>query len=199
MAGILGAGLMGAMNLGSGLMATAPLYGQYALGAAQMGAGGLMQGAAGAMGSQFAGKVGTGLGMGLAGWAGKGMANVLTGNGPIQRRKRAQAAAGGCSCSNAKPQYSCEEKCAYGRMMAEKCQGCKGQKKKTYRKKSYGYSSGGYSSPYGSSNWGVSGARKPRVAGRQNRRTIKTLGRQNRRTNRQTARQNRRANRRWRN
>jgi len=141
--------------------------------------------------------------------AGKGIYNVLTGNGPIQRRKNAAAgsAHAGCSCSEPKPKPTCEEKCAYGRMMAEKCQGCKGYTgkgpggyKRRYGPGGYGSSSrpyasagtSGYSSlPYGGS--------KPRVAGRQYRKTTRTTGRvarraarQTRRTNRQSARQQRR-------
>jgi len=99
-------------------------------------------------------------------------------------------------------------------MMAEKCQGCKGFTGKGpggYKRR---YGPGGYGSSSGASRpyTGVAGSgyrslpyggSKPRVAGRQYRKTMRTTGRvarraarQTRRTNRQTARQNRRANRR---
>lgn len=46
----------------------------------------------------------------------------------------------GCNCDcgggSSRPKYTCEEKCAYGRMMGEKCKGCRSTfRRKTYRKK----------------------------------------------------------------
>lgn len=153
-------------------------------------------------GQNLMGSAGTAIG----GAAIKGIFNVLTGNGPLQRKKKAaSSAAAGCSCKAEKPKYTCEQKCAYGRQMAQKCQGCRGYTgkgpggyKRRYGKGGYsyggrsysGYSSSGYRStvPYGGS--------KPRVSGRQYRRSLRTAGRQTRRTNRQAARQARRARRR---
>lgn len=127
-------------------------------------------GAAGALGSSTLGKAALG---GLGAAAGKGIFNVLTGNGPIRRRRERerQAAAGkpgGCSCSE-KPQYSCEEKCQYGRMMAEKCMGCRGYSGKApggYRR-SYGSS---YGKPYKTpAKYNYKGGYKGRPRGRQAR------------------------------
>jgi len=155
--------------------------------------------AAGALGGSTLGRAALG---GLGAAAGKGIFNVLTGNGPIRRRRERerQAAAGasgkpgGCSCGDEKPQYTCEEKCAYGRMMAEKCMGCRGYSGKApggYRRSysSYPYRSTGNTPalPYGGS--------KPRVAGRQYRRSMRQTARQTRRTMRTAARQTRRTNR----
>lgn len=187
MAGFLAGGLAAAMDLGAGFAATAPLYANYAMGAGQMAAGGLMQGAAGLAGSELGGKflgsMAGGLGLGL----GKMALNRFTGK---------NKGSGGCSCQQQQaPKMSCEDKCMYGRYMAQKCQGCKGYKKKSsscYRKT---YSGGSYSSgqPYGYIPYG--GA-TPRKSGRQWRKSMRQSARQTRRTNRQTARQNRRANRR---
>lgn len=141
----------------------------------------------------------------LGAGAGKGLFNVLTGNGPLRRKKKererqaalAAAKQGGCSCKEEKPSYTCEEKCAYGRMMAEKCLGCRGYSGKApggYRRSyssynsSYNKSGGsGYALPYGGS--------KPRVAGRQYRKTMRQSARQSRRTIRTMARQQRKTNR----
>jgi len=157
------------------------------------------------MASNFAGSsvgqgFGTALGAGLAGGVAGGLINVMSGNGPIQRRRKAAAAAGqmqqgGCSCST-KPKYTCEQKCAYGRYMGQKCAGCRTSKyKKSYTGYRKSYSSGSYPTTY-SSPMGYRSAYKPRVAGRQARRTARVQGRQNRRTQRQGARQARRAARR---
>ena len=110
-------------------------------------------------GLKFGTSLASGAGTMFGSMAVKGLYNVITGNGPIQRRKKAAAAAsssspssGGCSCGPTKPSYSCEEKCAYGRMMSEKCQGCKGYS----GKKPGGYRSSysrGYSSSRPSSNY----------------------------------------------
>jgi len=193
---LIGSTIGGLMDIGAAAPTLASAYGKIGLGVAGQGVGALG-------GSTFGQSMLKGAGLGLGGLAAKGIGNVLTGNGPIQRRKKAAAAAaaGGCSCmTNQRPQYSCEQKCQYGRMMAEKCKGCRGSskyKKKPYKSSytPYSYTPTYSSSPYSGSNWGVGGAKKPRVAARQNRRTARTLGRQTRRTNRQAARQARRARR----
>lgn len=200
MAGVAAKLLGGLLNVGQTVGQVAPLYGQYAAGLGMQGVGYGMQGAAHLGGTKFGQSAATGLGLA----AGKGIYNVLTGNGPIQRRKdrQAAAAAGGCSCSSSKPKPSCEEKCAYGRMMSEKCRGCKGYTgkgpggyKRRYGRGGYGSTGGTSGTPYRSTSIPYGGS-KPRVSGRQYRRNTRVTGRQQRRTNRQNARQQRRANRR---
>lgn len=186
----------------------------YALGAGMKLAGNTMIGGANIAASLGGSTVGQSAIKGFGGVAGgmvaKGIANVLTGNGPVQRRKKAKAEAtaagssgggGGCSCScNKKPQYSCEEKCAYGRYMAEKCQGCRGSRYKSKYKYSRPYrSSSRYSGTPRYSNsmtYNVGNYGKPRVEGRQARKYAKTTAKQERKTQRQANRQARRDRRR---
>lgn len=135
----------------------------------------------------------SGAGTMAGGLAMKGMYNVLTGNGPIQRRRKAAAAGvpypgpsgGGCGCS-------CKTSCA-----KKKKPTCKKPKPKPKLMmcSSAKPSSSRYKSSYGSSVIPYGGS-KPRVAGRQYRRNTRVAGRQARRTNRQAARQQRRFNRR---
>lgn len=152
---------------------------------------------------------GAAAGSALGGMAVNGLFNAIIGG-----KKRPNEGSPSCSCSSSKrPKYTCEEKCQYGRMMAQKCTGCRGYSGKKpggYRKpytSKYTYSnstavvpySGGSAGstaivPYGSNPYG---GPKPYRSGRQYRKTYRTTARQNRRTNRQTARQNRRANRKW--
>jgi hypothetical protein len=76
----------------------------------------------------------TGYGMGLGGSTGKATGQYVTGTMP-------------CGCKQAKPQYSCPEKCAYKEMMKQKCNGCTSKyiTKKKYGSSSYTpYSYGGY-------------------------------------------------------
>ena len=184
----------------------------YALGAGMKMTGNAIVGGANIAASLGGSTVGQsaikGFGAVTGGMIAKGVANVLTGNGPIQRRKKAKAEAaaagasggGGCSCSS-KPSYSCEEKCAYGRYMAEKCSGCRGSRynsKYKYSRRPYSRSySRSYSTPYTSNmNYTVGNYGKPRVEGRQARRYARTTARQGRKTQRQAARQERRARRR---
>lgn len=135
-----------------------------------------------------------GAGTMAGGLAMKGLFNVLTGNGPIQRRKKAQQATGGrpggsgCCCS-ASRKPTCVKKRAPPRKPV--CRPRPKPKMPYCSTSSSGYRSTGSSMvPYGGNT--------PRVSGRQYRRTLKTAGRQTRRTNRQAARQANRANRRWR-
>lgn len=184
----------------------------YALGAGMKLAGNAMVGGANIAASLGGSTVGTSAIKGFGGVAGglaaKGIANVLTGNGPVQRRKKARAEAaaaasspmvgGGCSCGE-KPKYSCEEKCAYGRYMAEKCKGCSGSRYRSKYKYSRPYrSSSRYSGTPRYSNsmtYNVGNYGKPRVEGRQARRYTRTAARQERKTQRQANRQYRKANR----
>jgi len=131
-----------------------------------------------------------GAGTMAGGLAIKGMYNVLTGNGPLQRRKKARQAqamappsssrpsSGGCGCGCSAPRKpTCVKK------RKPTCKRPKPKPKRTYCSTSGSrYSSAAV--PYSSS--------KPRVAGRQARRTARVDGRQARRTNRQSARQQRR-------
>jgi len=137
-----------------------------------------------------------GAGTMAGGMAMKGLFNVLTGNGPIQRRKKAQQATagypggggggGGCCCS-APRKPTCVKKRAPPRKPV--CRPRPKPKMSYCSTGSSGYRSSGTSMvPYGGS--------KPRVAGRQYRRNTRVAGRQARRTNRQAARQQRRFNRR---
>ena len=183
----------------------------YALGAGMKLTGNAMIGGANIAASLGGSTVGQSAIKGFGGVAGglvaKGIANVMTGNGPIQRRKKAKAEAaaagnssGGATCScDEKPKYSCEEKCAYGRYMAEKCQGCKGSRYKSKYKYSRPYrSSSRYSgTPRYSNNmtYNVGNYGKPRVEGRQARRYTRTAARQERKTQRQANRQARRSRR----
>lgn len=158
----------------------------------------------GALGTEMAMGLGSMAATQLGGMALKGIGNVLSGNGPIRRKRKAEqqeTGTKGCSCSEkpTKPKYTCEEKCAYGRYMAEKCKGCtKYSRKKYYSyKPRYSYGSRCYSSPsstrYSSPSSIPYGGKKPRVSGRQYRRTTRTAARQYRRTQRQASRQDRRA------
>lgn len=63
-----------------------------------------------------------------------------------------------CSC---RPKYSCEEKCAYGREMGEKCQGCTRYScRRTYRRRYYPRRSYGGFRSYGGGYSGGSGYAK---------------------------------------
>jgi len=205
---IIGTALGGIMDAGQAFGELAPIYGQYALGAGMMGAGTALGAGANAAGSILGSKFGqagvTAAGTTLGGMAMKGMYNVFTGNGPVQRRRAAASGGGGgggCSCGPSKPKPSCEEKCAYGRMMAEKCRGCKGYTGKGpggYKRRygPGGYGSSGYSTGYRSAAVPYGGS-KPRVAGRQYRKSTKTTGRQTRKTMRVQGRQTRKTNRQY--
>lgn len=210
--------IMGGSRILGGLKETAPLYANYAMGAGMQGVGMGMQGLAGGMGAFGGTTFGDSFIKGAGATAGKGIitgiGNVLTGNGPIQRRKRqaAQQAArgGGCSCGQpAQPQLSCEQKCQYGRLMAQKCQGCKGKSpgKKcgsSYRPRRSTYSRPAGYGPYGSApaagayRSGMKGRIAARQNARQNRRQTRVNNRQGRKNARQARRADRRANRRWR-
>lgn len=66
---------------------------------------------------------------------------------------------GGCNCPGEKPRYTCEEKCAYGRMMGEKCKGCRSsyRKKRPYRYSNYRRRTPYYNSGTGRYRGGSSG------------------------------------------
>ena len=56
---------------------------------------------------------GSAAGSALGGLAVQGIYNVLTGNGPIQRRKRAKQSSSGCTCegpASKRVKYTCEQK-----------------------------------------------------------------------------------------
>lgn len=157
MAAIGGATIAGIGALAAEIAASAGMYAGYATGASQMLAGGALMGAA-AGGTYLTALGGTTLGKGaLAGAgsaAGRGFFNWLTGK-PKPGKPGAQG--GGCSCGTAQmPKLSCEQKCQYGRVMAQKCQGCKGYSPKskcgTSTRRSYSSrrsgATGGYSKPY---------------------------------------------------
>lgn len=203
----LGAATLGGIGAwAADIAATAGMYSGYAAGAGQLAAGGALLGAAGAapyltaLGGTTVGK-GAMAGLGSAG--GRSLWNWISGG----KKNNKPAPPGGCTCQTGtqkKPQLSCEQKCQYGRLMAQKCTGCKGYSpkkgcgsKKTGYKKTTASTYVPYyksSSGYGASNVPYGGA-KPKRTGRAYRKNYRTTARQDRRSARQEARQTRRANR----
>lgn len=59
---------------------------------------------------------------------------ISTISGNISGNKRPYGATSG---TTTKQRYTCEERCAYGRKMAEKCKGCRGYRPKRYCKPTY--------------------------------------------------------------
>lgn len=129
MAAIGAATMAGLGTIAADIAASAGMYAGYAAGAGQMLGGGALMGAAGAGGllmSMGGTTIGKGALAGAGGAAGRGFYNWLTGKPKSGQPGKPN---GGCSCTSGKqqmPKLSCEQKCQYGRIMAQKCQGCKG-------------------------------------------------------------------------